>query len=133
MLQGRLGPTVPSWHVRSAQPHSFTKLSPSIPIGGVGFLSAGTRVRKSSGQVLSTNMSDNPKMAEWEGKLGLKKPHPEGQRWVEPKREERTNGTFRGTRPNPDRKKDIVKNHTELLLTTDEGLRWKGRKDWTRK
>lgn len=32
-------------------------------------------------------------------------------------------GTFRGTGANPDRKEDIVKNQTELLLTTDEELR----------
>lgn len=56
LLQGRPGPTVPSRHVRSAQSHPSSKLSASIPIGGVGFL-AGTGVRESSGQALSTNVS----------------------------------------------------------------------------
>lgn len=47
---------------------------------------------------------------------------------MEPKREERTNGDFQR-----DWKEDIVKNQTELLPTTDEELRQRGRKDWTRK
>lgn len=95
MLQARPDPTVPSWHVRSAQSHPSTKLSASIPTGAVGFLSVGTRVRESSGQALSTSVSVTTQNGrEWEGKLGLKKPGSEEQRWVEPKREERTDGDF---------------------------------------
>lgn len=57
LLQARPDPTVPSWHVRSAQSHPSTKLSASIPTGAVGFLSVGTRVGESSGQALSTGVS----------------------------------------------------------------------------